>query len=505
MRLARYWQTAETQCVEVELHIDGRFRIREIGGNPISACVAGIFFSQSRLAMMDPNQIAIDALSAATAAAPGNIELVRQLCELLMRVGRDGEAEEQAKAAAARFPERHNFKLLMAQIFFRRGKDSHASAIVETLLKADRDNAAVLLLHCRLQQRRGDIRGAVATYQDAVANDESARDSELESLLGLRDFDESNSDKIPDAVGLPGPDDRADDSGSLPDLEADLSDGFESVGGMDAVKEQIRLKIIYPLQHAEMYAAYGKKVGGGILLYGPPGCGKTHLARATAGEVGAGFLSVGINDVLDMWVGNSEKNLHAIFDKARRSKPCVLFFDEVDALGASRSDMRRSGGRQMINQFLSELDGVESNNDGVLILAATNTPWHLDSAFRRPGRFDRVIFVPPPDAKGREAVLAIQLRGKPTDSVDHAKVAAKTEGFSGADLKSVIDVCVEQKLTEAIATGMPKPIVTKDLLAAAKTIRPSVNEWFATARNHALYANEGGVYDEVLDYMKVKR
>lgn len=457
---------------------------------------------------MDPNQIAIDALRAAVAAAPGNVELVRQFCELLMRVGRDDEAEEQAKAASARFPDRQSFKLLLAQIFFRRGKDSHASAIVETLLKAAPDDAAALLLHCRLQQRRGDIRGAIATYQDVVANDDTVGDTELESLLGLRDFDAADDGKIPDAVGMPAPDSfGADegDGGELPDLEADLSDGFESVGGMDAVKEQIRLKIIYPLQHAEMYAAYGKRVGGGILLYGPPGCGKTHLARATAGEVGAGFLSVGINDVLDMWVGNSEKNLHAIFEKARRSKPCVLFFDEVDALGASRSDMRRSGGRQMINQFLSELDGVETNNDGVLILAATNTPWHLDSAFRRPGRFDRVIFVPPPDDKGREAILAILLRGKPTDSVDHAKVAAKTVGFSGADLKSVIDVCVEQKLTEAIASGMPKPIVTKDLLAAAKTIRPSVNEWFATARNHALYANEGGVYDEVLDYLKVKR
>lgn len=460
---------------------------------------------------MDPNQIAIDAIRAAVAASPGNLELTRQLCDLLMRVGRDDEAEEQAKAALARFPDRQGMKLLMADIFFRRGKDSHASAIVETLLKSDRHNTLVLLLHCRLQQRRGDIRGAVSTYQDAVANDESARDAELESLLGLKDFDQPDADRIPDAVGMPfcggeaNDDDGDENDDAIPAIQKDLRDGFESVGGMESVKEQIRLKILYPLKHAEMYAAYGKKIGGGILLYGPPGCGKTHLARATAGEVGAGFLSVGINDVLDMWVGNSEKNLHAIFDKARRSKPCVLFFDEVDALGASRSDMRRSGGRQMINQFLSELDGVETNNEGVLILAATNTPWHLDSAFRRPGRFDRVIFVPPPDAVGREAVLKIHLQGKPTDSVDYAKIAAKTDGFSGADLKSVIDVCIEQKLSEAISTGMPKPIVTKDLLAAAKTVRPSVNEWFATARNHALYANEGGVYDEVLEYLKVKR
>ncbi|SMP53966.1 AAA+-type ATPase, SpoVK/Ycf46/Vps4 family [Neorhodopirellula lusitana] len=460
---------------------------------------------------MDPNQIAIDALKGAVAASPGNLELVRQLVELMMGIGRDDEAEEQAKAALTRFPDRRGMKRLMAEVFFRRGKDSHAAVIVETLLAESGDDADALLLQCRLQQRRGDIHGAVATYREAVDQDEGSRDLELESLLGLRDFDPSESEAIPEALGGPfgGSSDDGDeddeDSSVLPALENNLSDGFESVGGMESVKEQIRLKILYPLQHAEMYAAYGKKIGGGILLYGPPGCGKTHLARATAGEVGAGFLSVGINDVLDMWVGNSEKNLHSIFDKARRSKPCVLFFDEVDALGASRSDMRRSGGRQMINQFLSELDGVEANNEGVLILAATNTPWHLDSAFRRPGRFDRVIFVPPPDAAGREAVLKIHLQGKPTDSVDYGKVAAKTDGFSGADLKSVIDVCVEQKLTDAIASGMPKPIVTKDLLAAAKTIRPSVKEWFSTARNHALYANEGGAYDEVLDYLKVKR
>ena len=111
---------------------------------------------------------------------------------------------------------------------------------------------------------------------------------------------------------------------------------FDDVGGMERVKEEIRLKIILPLQQPELYKAYGKPIGGGILMYGPPGCGKTHLARATAGEIEAAFLSVGINDVLDMWIGNSERNLHELFEQARRARPCVLFFDEVDALGASR-------------------------------------------------------------------------------------------------------------------------------------------------------------------------
>jgi transitional endoplasmic reticulum ATPase len=272
---------------------------------------------------------------------------------------------------------------------------------------------------------------------------------------------------------------------------------------MEALKEEIRLKIIHPLTHPEIYKAYGKKIGGGILMYGPPGCGKTHLARATAGEIKAGFLAVGIHDVLDMWIGNSEKQLHGIFEQARRSAPCVLFFDEVDALGASRTDMRTSGGRHLINQFLSELDGVEASNDGVLVLAATNAPWHLDAAFRRPGRFDRIIFVPPPDGPARAGILRILCQGKPLGDVDFDHVGKKTEHFSGADLKAMIDVAIEDKLRDAMKDGVPRPLGTKDLLAAAAKVKPSSREWFGTARNYALYANQGGLYDDILKYLKL--
>ncbi|HVJ83200.1 MAG TPA: ATP-binding protein, partial [Planctomycetia bacterium] len=277
---------------------------------------------------------------------------------------------------------------------------------------------------------------------------------------------------------------------------------FEDVGGMDSLKDEIRMKIIHPLTHAEMFKAYGKAIGGGILMFGPPGCGKTHLARATAGEISARFLAVGINDILDMWIGNSEKNLHELFEQARRSKPCVLFFDEVDALAASRSDMLKSGGRQLINQFLSELDGIGASNDGLLILAATNAPWHLDAAFRRPGRFDRILFVPPPDQSARAAILRILLEGKPVDRIDYDQVAKKTPDCSGADLKALVDVAVEAKLREALKTGVPAPLTTKDLVGAAKEIRPTSKEWFATARNYALYANQSGTYDDILKYLK---
>src|SRR5262249_52758454 len=153
---------------------------------------------------------------------------------------------------------------------------------------------------------------------------------------------------------------------------------------------------------------------------------------------------VGIHDVLEMWIGQSERNLHAIFATAREHRPCVLFFDEVDALGASRGDMKHSAGRQTINQFLAELDGMQADNDGVLVLAATNAPWHMDSAFRRPGRFDRVIFVPPPDVEARAEILRLLLAGKPQQDVDTAAVAKKTDRFSGADLRAVVDRAVER-------------------------------------------------------------
>src|SRR5262245_11141736 len=226
------------------------------------------------------------------------------------------------------------------------------------------------------------------------------------------------------------------------------------------------------------------------------------MARATAGELGGPFIAVGLHEILDMWIGQSERNLHEVFERARRNAPSVLFFDEVDALGSSRADMHASGGRHLINQFLSELDGVEGGNDGVLVLAATNAPWHVDSAFRRPGRFDQILFVPPPDRAARAAILRILCNGKPMAAVDHDHVADRTKGFSGADLQAVVDRCVEAKLRQAVRAREVRPITERDLLSAAKSVKPSTREWFATARNWAVHANVGGAYDDVLEWIQ---
>jgi SpoVK/Ycf46/Vps4 family AAA+-type ATPase len=277
---------------------------------------------------------------------------------------------------------------------------------------------------------------------------------------------------------------------------------LQDVAGMADVKRRLNLSFLAPLQKPELAIMYGKSLKGGLLLYGPPGCGKTFIARALAGELGARFLSVGIAEVLDMYLGQSEKNLKALFNAARAQSPCVLFFDEIDALGRKRSLRRESAGRDLVNLLLAEMDGLGADNSGVFILAATNHPWDVDAALRRPGRFDRMAIVLPPDQPSRLALLEKQMIGKPAEKLDLAAIAAKTESFSGADLVHLCDSAVERALEDALKTGVTRALTMADFQAALKEVKPSTQTWFEAARNHALFANESGLYDDLLAYMK---
>jgi transitional endoplasmic reticulum ATPase len=281
---------------------------------------------------------------------------------------------------------------------------------------------------------------------------------------------------------------------------------FADIGGLDELKEKVRLRVLYPLKRPDLYKAFGKKVGGGLLLYGPPGCGKTFLARATAGEAGIHFVAVGIEEVLDMWLGQSEKKLHELFKTARAKAPAILFFDEVDSLGGRRSGLRHESYRTLVTQFLSELDGAGGQSEGVLVIGATNAPWDVDPAFRRPGRFGEVLFVPPPDLRARVEILKLKLAGKPVAAdIDVAEVARATELFSGADLDHVVQSAIETALAESLRGGAVRSITTADLRAALQRIKPTTLEWFSTAKNFATYANDSGQFDEVLDYLKRHR
>jgi transitional endoplasmic reticulum ATPase len=285
---------------------------------------------------------------------------------------------------------------------------------------------------------------------------------------------------------------------------------FADVGGLDDLKQQIHRRIVLPFQKPSLFQRFKKRVGGGILLYGAPGCGKTLLARATAGECKAAFYNVAIADILDMYIGESERKLHAIFERARQSAPAVLFFDELEALGGKRQFTREATSAKLVSQFLSEMDGFAQNNSGVLILGATNVPWAIDPAFRRPGRFDRVLFVPPPDRPAREAILGLLLRDRPlaapadddpAAALDLAALSRRTSGFSGADLQELVETAADEAIAASLDRGEETPISAAHLRSALGQVKPTTLEWLTTARNYARYANEAGQYDEVLAFL----
>ncbi len=333
----------------------------------------------------------------------------------------------------------------------------------------------------------GRIEQAREVYEVALGRDPAVRDMELDRALR--------------AVGRSVPIFRATEGETEAPRPQRPSIRFADVGGLEAVKERLRMDIVYPLQKPELFRAYGKQAGGGVLLYGPPGCGKTHLARAAAGECGANFVVVEIPQVLDMWLGESEKRLHALFEQARAEAPTILFFDEVEALAAARHQLKHGPGRRLVNQLLTEMDGIQAQNASVLVLGATNAPWDVDPALRRPGRFDRVIFVPPPDRVAREQILKLAFAERPVDRLDLGTIAARTGRFSGADLAHLAATASERALADALKTGKLRPIHQSDLLAVLDRTRPTTLEWLDTARRYVSYANQAGLYDDVKSYL----
>ncbi len=436
---------------------------------------------------LDP--ILIQTLRDAIAAHPDNVSLRKNLAGLLLGDQDYSGAETEFRQALLVAPEDPDILLGLASVYLKIERRSVAIVILEDLVKK---SAAPPHLILAAESLLAEISGSVPPRVETLRKFPAPIVKNTTDGEELPDLD---SDSEPDEVALP-----PQQNGPAV-LRSTIR--FEHVGGMGDVKEAISLKIIHPLKHPELYQAYGKKAGGGILLYGPPGCGKTFLARAAAGEIDAYFMPIGIHEVLDLYLGQSEKNLHEIFECARKHPPCVLFFDEVDALGARRSDMRVQAGRHVINQFLSEMDGSVASNDGVLLLGATNAPWHIDPAFRRPGRFDRIIFVPPPDPEARHAILRLMLSDRLIEPIDYEKIVRKTDCFSGADLKSVVDLATESRLKQAMKSGRAMPITQADLMEAAARVKPSTREWLASARNYILYANQDGMYDDVAKYLKV--
>ncbi len=279
---------------------------------------------------------------------------------------------------------------------------------------------------------------------------------------------------------------------------------FTDVGGLEALKKEAEIKIIKPFKNPELFKRFKKSAGGGILLYGPPGCGKSYFARAIAGECGAHFYNIGIDEILDMYVGESEKNIRSLFETLRNNKPAVLFIDEIDALGRKRELLKHSSLSTTINAFLAQMDGVDSDNENILIIGATNAPWDVDSAFKRVGRFDRTLFISPPDKKAKEEIYKLQLKDLPIENIDYHALALLSEKFSGADIRGIVDRASEMVIEEILQSGEDVKITGKLLEDIISNTNATTLEWLEMAKNVTEYANENGIYTDLETYLNVE-
>ena len=401
----------------------------------------------------------ISSLGAAVEASPRDVPLRVHLAELLLAAGRHDEAIQHAAAALGVDPTSGAARDVMQRAMSPGAAPSEPAPVVEDE-RSDPGPGPDAFDWSHAENELGDVAPPMFVDDADVVPDESAYDVQRS---GIR-----------------------------------LAD----VGGLKQVKERLNASFLAPLNNPQLRQLYGKSLRGGLLLYGPPGCGKTFLAKAVAGELQAQFLHVSVADVFDMYIGSTERNIHELFETARASAPCVLFLDELDALGVKRTLTRNSGTRTSVNQLLTELDGVGSENEGLYVLAATNHPWDVDPALRRPGRLDRMLLVLPPDQEAREAIFRTHLRDRPIAAIDTKKLAKRTDGFSGADIAHVVDSASEVALLDSVSSGVPRLITMSDFDEALRDIRPSIGAWMDTARNVALFANPNGEYDELAAYIR---
>jgi SpoVK/Ycf46/Vps4 family AAA+-type ATPase len=461
------------------------------------------------------NEKTISLMMPSLEAAPQNWELRLHLAELYRLDGKHSEAATLVKEGRP-FPEDEEIRLTACGILATDERDL-ALELLDQIISANKACARAYLQKADIYRARGMEAEARKNYNVAAVIDESLEDPDFEAWLdGTDSAPPAKVEKTPLAAthsALPflpdtaevekvEPDDFIETDSEVDEMLAqqDRLIDFSDIGGMEALKERIRMSIIYPFKNKDLFKKFKKRSGGGLLFYGPPGCGKTLISRATAGECGAHFINISIHDILSKWIGESEQKVHELFTTARRKAPTIIFIDEVDALGVKRSDAGHTA--SLVNTLLTEIDGASSNNEDVLVIGATNTPWRIDSAFRRPGRFDHVLFVPPPDQEARESIFQIMLDDIPQEKLDFKKLAKASEKFSGADIRSAVEKASESVIQEIMRTGKEGIVTQKQLLASLKTTRPTTLEWLEQASNYASYANQSGLYDDLSDYLK---
>merc|ERR1712183_411201 len=322
---------------------------------------------------------------------------------------------------------------------------------------------------------------------DLIDLDEETIDAEILDAMGV------SQDHFTSAMGQCNPSSLRETVVDVPNIK------WDDIGGLEDTKRSLQEMILYPIDHPEKFEKFGMTPSRGVLFYGPPGCGKTLLAKAVASECSANFVSIKGPELLTMWFGESEANVREVFDKARSAAPCVLFFDELDSIGTARGggggDAGGAGDRVM-NQLLTEIDGVGAKKN-VFFVGATNRPELLDEALLRPSRLDQLIYIPLPDLPARQGILEATLKKSPiAPNVPMSFMAQKTAGFSGADLAEFCQRAAKVAIRDAIAAEELKAgDDAMDDGAGAEITRKHFEEAFAGARR-SVANNDLAKYDQ---------
>lgn len=448
----------------------------------------------------------MDALRQQVEAAPRDAALWYEYANCCLEDWALDEARGAYEKVLEIEPANMSAQLELARTYYLSGNSSAALVRCESVLQREPYHGAAMLLMARVFFHDGDMDSARIWLRRARVLDVNLRDVALErELADGSAMDVTEGDQLQHRSQSQRGQSGQSEDGEMrrrgeddQDLFSDLDDGgweeafavedfpkpslkYADVYGHEEAKTELGMKIVHPVKHPKLFAKYGKTVGGSVLIYGPSGCGKTMLAKATAGEVGARLFSISPHQLLDMYVGGSERNLHHLFELARRDSPAVIYIEEIDILVAGRNRQRGSSfanQRGLLQQLLVELDNSDGKNEGVLIIGATSAPWNVDQAVRRPGRFDRALFIAPPEEAVRAQLLEHLMKSKPQGEIDYALIAERTRDFTVADLEVLVEHAIDRSLLNAMKTGEVIPLQTADFIEAVGSIRPSAPEWF---------------------------
>ena len=447
----------------------------------------------------------IDSLTAVVSDRPGDVPLRLHLAELLIADGRGADAVPHLGVVLASEPTNERAAALMRSALGVPEAPAQVAPTAEAMVAPAATPQPATPQPAPAPQKSAPASGSGADEATPASSNTPTQGGESQNF-DWRSAEEQVGGPAPAFINGAEPvyneaPPAAEDVWDVEIATSTLAD----VGGMQDVKDRLNMAFLAPLRNPELRRLYGKSLKGGLMLYGPPGCGKTYIARALAGEIGASFITVTLTDILDQFIGNSEANLHSLFVTARKHAPVVLFLDEIDAIGQKRSQSTSAAWRGVTNQLLMEMDGIGADNEGVFILAATNMPWDVDPALRRPGRFDRSVAVLPPDAPARHSILYHYLKTKPMEGIDLVSLVTQTNGFTGADLAHLVDSAAEFAMMDSLRTGTVRMMTMHDFANAFKQVRPSAGTWFSSARNIVEYGNRDGQYDDLAAYMKANK